>query len=139
MTLARRSPLLEDLGYSRDEILRRLRHQIPAGPFRASYAYTNFGLTEAAAARAAGKTWEDLAAERLFRPLGVGRTSYRYADYAAAANRRSSTPASAASGSRGSIASPTPRPRPEGRAPPRATSPGGYARSSPTAISTASR
>jgi CubicO group peptidase (beta-lactamase class C family) len=78
--------VLEDLGYSRAEIL---RHQMPAGPFRASYAYTNFGFTEAAvaAARAAGKTWEDLAAERLFQRLGMHRTSYRHADYAAAANR----------------------------------------------------
>src|SRR5262249_38284719 len=50
---------------------------------------TNFGFTEAAvaAARAAGKTWEDLAAERLFRRLGMDRTSYRHADYAAAATR----------------------------------------------------
>src|SRR5262249_11212747 len=81
--------VLEDLGYSGAEILRRLRHQRPAGPFRASYAYTNFGFTEAAvaAARAAGKTWEDLAAERLFQRLGMHRTSYRHADYAAAANR----------------------------------------------------
>lgn len=81
--------LLEDLGYGRAEILHRLRFLAPAGPFRTSYAYTNFGFTEAcvAAAKAAGKSWEDLAAERLFRPLGMGRSSYRHADYAAADNR----------------------------------------------------
>lgn len=81
--------LLEDLGYSRAEVLRRLRFLRPAGPFRSGYAYTNFGFTEAgvAAARAAGKTWEGLAADRLFKPLGMGRTSYRHADYAAAVNR----------------------------------------------------
>jgi CubicO group peptidase (beta-lactamase class C family) len=81
--------VLEDLGYSRAEVLRRLRFQKPAGPFRASYAYTNFGFTEAAvaAAKAAGKPWEELAADRLFKLLGMGRTSYRHADYAAAANR----------------------------------------------------
>jgi CubicO group peptidase (beta-lactamase class C family) len=81
--------LLEDLGYPRAEVLRRLRFQRPAGPFRASYAYTNFGFTEAAVAtaRAAGKSWEDLAADRLFKRTGMGRTSYRHADYAAAANR----------------------------------------------------
>src|SRR5262249_54632964 len=44
--------LLEDLGYSRAEILRRLRYQEPAGPFRASHAYTNFAFTEAAVAAA---------------------------------------------------------------------------------------
>jgi CubicO group peptidase (beta-lactamase class C family) len=81
--------VLEDLGYSRAEVLHRLRFLTPAGPFRAGYAYTNFGFTEAgvATARAAGKTWEDLAADRLFKPLGMGRTSYRHADYTAAANR----------------------------------------------------
>ena len=59
--------LLEDLGYSRAEVLRRLRFQKPAGAFRSSYFYTNFGFTEAAVAtaKAAGKGWEDLAAERL--------------------------------------------------------------------------
>jgi CubicO group peptidase (beta-lactamase class C family) len=81
--------LLEDLGYSRAEVLRRLRFQKPAGPFRSSCAYTNFGFTEAAvaAARAAGRTREDLAAERLFWPLGMDHTSYRHADYAADADR----------------------------------------------------
>ena len=44
--------LLEDLGYSRAEVLRRLRFQKPAGAFRSSYAYTNFGFTEAAVATA---------------------------------------------------------------------------------------
>lgn len=81
--------LLEDLGYSRAEVLRRLRFQPPGGLFRSSYAYTNFGFTEAAvaSARAAGKPWEDLASDRLFRPLGMGRTSYRHADYVSADNR----------------------------------------------------
>jgi CubicO group peptidase (beta-lactamase class C family) len=81
--------LLEDLGYSRAEVLHRLRFQRPAGPFRSSYAYTNFGFTEAAVATAkvAGKSWEDLAADRLFKPLGMAHTSYRHTDYAAAANR----------------------------------------------------
>jgi CubicO group peptidase (beta-lactamase class C family) len=81
--------LLEDLGFSRSEVLYRLRFQKPAGSFRASYAYTNFGFTEAgvATAKAAGKTWEDLAADRLFKPLGMDRTSYRHSDYAAATNR----------------------------------------------------
>jgi CubicO group peptidase (beta-lactamase class C family) len=80
--------VLEDLGYSRAEVLRRLRFQ-KAGPFRSRYAYTNFAFTEAgvATARAAGKSWEDLAADRLFKPLGMDRTSYRHAGYAAAANR----------------------------------------------------
>ena len=81
--------LLEDIGYGREEILRRLRYLKPGGDFRAVYAYTNFGFTAAAvaAAKAAGKSWEDLSAERLYRPLGMASTSSRYSDLAARANR----------------------------------------------------
>jgi CubicO group peptidase (beta-lactamase class C family) len=81
--------LLEDLGYSREEILFRLRYADPTGPFRASYAYTNFGLTQAAvaAAKAADKPWEVLSEERLYHPAGMARTSSRYADFLAAKNR----------------------------------------------------
>jgi len=81
--------LLEDLGYDRAEVLRRLRYQRPASSFRSQYAYTNFGLTEAAvaAARAAGRSWEDVSAEKLYRPLGMASTSSRFADYQRAENR----------------------------------------------------
>ncbi|MBL6457431.1 serine hydrolase [Belnapia sp. T6] len=80
---------LEDIGYDRAEILRRLRHIRPASGFRSHYAYTNFGLTAAAvaAARAAGKSWEDVSAERLYRPLNMANTSSRFADFQASANR----------------------------------------------------
>ena len=81
--------LLEDVGYGRDQVLYRLRFGKTGGKFRADYAYTNFGLTEAAvaAARADGKSWEDLSEERLYEPLGMASTSSRFADYEAAANR----------------------------------------------------
>ena len=81
--------LLEDVGYDRQEILRRLRFQPPDSSFRAHYAYTNFGYSEAgyAAAKASGQTWEDFAANKLFAPLGMTSTSYRFADYAQAKNR----------------------------------------------------
>ncbi|HEY7060318.1 MAG TPA: serine hydrolase [Chloroflexota bacterium] len=81
--------LLEDLGYDRAEVLHRLRYQRPDSSFRSTYNYTNFGLTEAAvaAARAAGESWEDLSAERLYLPLGMTATSSRFADFAAAPNR----------------------------------------------------
>ena len=80
--------LLEDLGYSRDEVLRRLRY-LPLAPFRITYAYTNFGLTAGAvaAAQATGLAWEDLCAEKLYKPLGMTSTSSRYADYEARPNR----------------------------------------------------
>jgi CubicO group peptidase (beta-lactamase class C family) len=81
--------LLEDIGYDREQVLHRLRYQKPASSLRSEYAYTNFGLTEAAvaAANAAGMTWEDLADERLYQPLGMTSTSSRYADFLAAPNR----------------------------------------------------
>ncbi|OBK77451.1 serine hydrolase [Mycobacterium sp. 1164985.4] len=80
--------MLEDLGYDRRQVLDRLR-QLPLAPFRISYAYTNFGFTAGAEAVAvnAGKPWEVLADEVLFNPLGMGVTSYRFADYEAATNR----------------------------------------------------
>jgi CubicO group peptidase (beta-lactamase class C family) len=81
--------LLEDLGYDRNEVLRRLRYQPPDSSFRSHYAYTNFGYSEAgyAAAKASGEPWEDLAARKLFGPLGMRSTSFRFADYAGAKNR----------------------------------------------------
>jgi CubicO group peptidase (beta-lactamase class C family) len=81
--------LLEDIGYDRTEILYRLRYQKPDSSFRSHYAYTNFGFTEAAvaAAMASGKSWEDVSAERLYRPLGMTHASSRFADFAASASR----------------------------------------------------
>jgi CubicO group peptidase (beta-lactamase class C family) len=82
---------LEDIGYDRADVLHRLRYVKSATSFRSQYAYTNFGLTAAAvaAARASGKSWEDLSAERLYRPLGMASTSSRFKDFMAAANRAS--------------------------------------------------
>ena len=81
--------LLEDLGYDASAVLHRLRFMKPSSSFRAGYAYNNFGYSEAAyaAARAAGKPWPDLAAEKLYGPLGMKSTSSRYEDYQAAKNR----------------------------------------------------
>lgn len=75
---------LEDLGYDRRQVLERLKY-LPLAPFRINYEYTNFGLTAAAeaVAAAAGKSWEDLSDEVLYRPIGMTSTSSRYADFAA--------------------------------------------------------
>ncbi|WP_251022188.1 serine hydrolase [Streptomyces sp. ISL-10] len=80
--------LLEDLGYDRQYILGHLRFE-PLSPFRASYAYTNFGVTAAAeaVADAKGTTWEKLAEESLYGPAGMNSTSSSFADYEKAANR----------------------------------------------------
>jgi CubicO group peptidase (beta-lactamase class C family) len=81
--------LLEDLGFSREEILRRLRYQRPDSSFRSHYAYTNFGITEAgvAAAKAYDMTWENASAKKLYEPLGMNSTSSRYADFVARPNK----------------------------------------------------
>ncbi|HEX2281300.1 MAG TPA: serine hydrolase [Thermomicrobiales bacterium] len=81
--------LTATFGYGRDESVHRLRYIPPASPLRTSFAYTNLGLSVAsyAAAKATGRTWEDLADERLFGPLGMAATSYRFADYMGRSNR----------------------------------------------------
>ena len=78
---------LEDLGYSRVDILERLR-QVPLKTY-GSYAYTNFGLTAAAQAlaQAHGTDWAALSAQALYQPLGMAHTSSRHADLVAQGNR----------------------------------------------------
>ena len=75
--------VLEDLGYSRPEILHQLRLVPLSGPFPETYNYSNFGLTEGAIAATlrTGKTWEETAAERLYSTIGMHSTSSRYSDY----------------------------------------------------------
>lgn len=80
---------LEDIGYDRATILHRLRFVPPSSSFRAGYSYSNFGLTEGAVAAAmqTGKSWEQIAEEKLYRPLGMASTSSRHADFLKRANR----------------------------------------------------
>lgn len=75
--------LLEDIGFSRSQILSRLRFYPLGDRFRKAYAYTNFGITEAAvaAAKSTGLPWEQLAARRLFERAGMDSTSARFVDY----------------------------------------------------------
>jgi CubicO group peptidase (beta-lactamase class C family) len=82
---------IESLGYTRDQILGRLKLLKPGASFRARYAYSNFGLTEGAvaAARTASMSWEDLAEAKLFGPLGMSSTSFRHRDFLARTNRAS--------------------------------------------------
>jgi len=81
--------LLEDMGFTRAEILHRLRYQHPKSSFRSHYAYTNFGMTEGgiAAAKAYGLAWEDASEQKLYRPLGMTSTSSRYSDFVARTNK----------------------------------------------------
>jgi len=81
--------LLEDLEFTRAEILYRLRYQHPDSSFRSHYAYTNFGMTEGgiAAAKAYGLDWETAAEQKLYKPLGMTSSSSRYADFVARRNK----------------------------------------------------
>jgi len=80
---------LEGMGYSRDEILHRLRYAAPASSFRSGYSYSNFGITEGAvaAAKPTGQAWEDVAEALLYKPLGMTSTSSRYTDFLTRTNR----------------------------------------------------
>lgn len=80
--------LIEDLGYDEAAILGRLQYY-PLAPIRSHYAYTNFGLTAAAAATAAaaGKSWEDLSQELLFKPLKMSSTNTTFAAYESSPKR----------------------------------------------------
>ena len=81
--------LLEDIGFTRAEILFRLRYQHPDSSFRSHYAYTNFGMTEGAVAavKPYQLEWEEACAQKLYKPLGMTSTSSRYADFIARQNK----------------------------------------------------
>jgi len=81
--------LLEDLGYSRPQILHRMRYLSLPGEFRRTYAYSNFGYTTGAIAAATkiGKSWERIAEEELYARLGMTSTSSRFSDYENRANK----------------------------------------------------
>lgn len=73
---------LEEIGYSRDEILHRLRFMPPASSFRSGYSYSNFGMTEGgvAAVKPTHKSWEEESKAQLYVPLGMTHTSSSNAD-----------------------------------------------------------
>src|SRR5215467_14940279 len=81
--------VLDDLGYSRPEILSRLRFVPLVGEFRATYHYSNYGMTEGAiaAAKKVGKRWEDVADQRLYSRIGMSSTSSRFSDYMNSPNK----------------------------------------------------
>jgi len=80
---------LEAIGFDRDTVMHRLRLVPPSSSFRAGYAYSNAGLTAGAlaAAKATGRSWEEVAETQLFKPLGMTSSSARHADFAARADR----------------------------------------------------
>jgi CubicO group peptidase (beta-lactamase class C family) len=75
---------LGPFGYSRPEILARLRYLKPAHSFREVATYSNLGYFVAGevAARAGGTSWNDLVKQRLLAPLGMSRSGTSVKDLA---------------------------------------------------------
>jgi CubicO group peptidase (beta-lactamase class C family) len=81
--------VLEDLGYTRPEVLSKLRLVPLKGEVGKTYHYSNFGLTEAATAVSIRlkKPWEKIAEDQLYSKLGMSSTSSRFSDYENNANK----------------------------------------------------
>lgn len=63
--------------YTREEIIRRVRHLVPNSSFRSEFGYQNIMFLTAGQviAAAAGKSWDDVVRERIFQPLGMTASS----------------------------------------------------------------
>lgn len=63
--------------FDRAEVVRRVRYQEPVSSFRQEYHYSNTMFTAAGLVvdAASGRSWDDFIKERIFRPLGMTRSS----------------------------------------------------------------
>lgn len=75
--------LLEKQGYSRPEILHRLRYLEPACTFRERAGYSNPGFLIAGMTTAAigESSWDELMTTRLLKPLGMNASGTRQSDW----------------------------------------------------------
>ncbi|WP_417456560.1 serine hydrolase [Kordiimonas sp.] len=64
----------EPSGFSRDEIIKNLRHLKPVTSFRSSYAYDNllYIVAGEVVKSVSGMSWEDFVQNRILGPLGMG-------------------------------------------------------------------
>jgi CubicO group peptidase (beta-lactamase class C family) len=74
--------------YSREEVLKRVRHIKPVSSFRGTYAYQNVMYMAAGEVVRAvsGKSWDDFIRERLFTPLGMEESQSLFRDLKKANN-----------------------------------------------------
>ena len=72
--------IFDNLGYSREEVIRRVRYFTPACSFREEANYSNIGyfLAGQEAAYAADSSWEDVVRENIIKPLGLKHTGFTY-------------------------------------------------------------
>ena len=70
--------LFDHLGYTREEVVKRVRYIEPACSFREKANYSNIGyfLAGEVAAYSAGRPWEDVVVENLLTPLEMKRTGF---------------------------------------------------------------
>ncbi|MCE1252342.1 MAG: serine hydrolase [Anaerolineae bacterium] len=64
-------------GYQQAEIIRRMRYLQPVAGFRTGFHYANqqFGTAGLIIEAAGGLSWDDFVTERIFKPLGMGRSA----------------------------------------------------------------
>ena len=74
--LARGDRVWMNSGFSRSEVLRRVRFLKPSWSFRSTYGYQNIMFLAAGTVveRASGRTWDDFVAQRIFQPLGMSNS-----------------------------------------------------------------
>lgn len=74
--LARGDRLWANSGFSRGEVLRRVRYLKPSWSFRSTYGYQNIMFLAAGTVveRTGGTSWDDFVAQRIFQPLGMAHT-----------------------------------------------------------------
>jgi len=70
--------LFDHLGYTREEVVRRIRFIEPACSFRDEANYSNLGffLAGETAANSTGSTWESLVRTSILSPLGMNRSGF---------------------------------------------------------------
>lgn len=97
-SLAQRSGLpgywgtsLEQLGYSRSDMIHALRYATPDSSFRSEYKYQNlpFLVTAAAIENTSRLSWEDNMQSRIFTPLNMTSASTNYSAFLAAPDHTS--------------------------------------------------
>jgi CubicO group peptidase (beta-lactamase class C family) len=86
--LSRNDELWISAPFDRAEVLRRARHLEQAAGFRAEYGYNNIMYIAAGelVGAVSGMSWDDFLDQRLFAPLGMGRSTSRAAVVAARDN-----------------------------------------------------
>ena len=74
--------------FSREDVIRRVRHLKPVNPFRGRYGYQNIMFLAAGEIVPAvtGKSWDDYVREKFFVPLGMARTNTTFRQLTAAQN-----------------------------------------------------